>query len=65
MSFLVTETDRINEIDVRDLRNIGKLDYITFFPQSEDAKGKSRHLNRIIWGKWNTACNSQTLGGPV
>ena len=48
LSFLVTETDRINEIDESDLNNIVNRDYITFFPESEDAKGISRYSERVI-----------------
>jgi len=47
MSFLVTETDRIHEIDEREIRNIVKWDYFTFFPESEDGKRKSRYSDRM------------------
>jgi len=48
MSFLVTETDRIHEIDERDLSNIVKRDFITFFPESEDAKENHAILSESL-----------------
>ena len=36
-----------------------------FCHESEDAKGKSRHSDRLIKGIWNIVCHSQKLSGPA